>query len=147
MARFAYQCVQCGYFETTLPMRGAPDFARHQRFFGLGPSEEAESWEECPYQAVRLLFMPHFTEDKRRLRVGISPATGRPYAQSRSEEKKIESEMGLEFVTRETRPTEWKEHEAYSKHLSAGGEATPWAPKVAPIKPGTLLKSWEKNHK
>lgn len=141
MARFAYVCAECGYYEASLPMGKAPDLAEHPIDFGLGDPGNARTWEMCPSRAVRIIGDFQFQQDNRRHRKGISPVTRLPYAENRREERKIEERMGIEFVTRDSRPQEWKEAESYSQHLKAGGN--PVTLKSEPVKKnekGWLLK-------
>lgn len=148
MARFAYRCPQCGDHEAVLPMGTAPDLAEHPLDFGAGDPGDARSWEMCPNRAQRLITVPHFTEDKRRLRSGISPVTRLPYAQSKREERKIEEKLGIEFVTKESRPESWKEAESYSNHLRAGGSPATFNSEPAKKnEPGWLLREVEKRAK
>lgn len=126
-------------------MGQAPDLAEHPVDFGLGDPWDPRSWKICPSRAQRIITVPQFTQDQRRFRKGISPVTRLPYAQSRREERQIEERLGIEFVTRDSRPQEWKEHEAYSQHLSSGGNSIEYKPDP-PKKnqPGWLLKEVNK---
>lgn len=72
--------------------------------------------------AHRIFGSFYYAEDRRHMRRGLSPATGRPYAQSRTEERVIEKTMGIEFVGRGDMPDQWKRCRDYSRHLRTGGK-------------------------
>lgn len=56
------------------------------------------------------------------MRKGISAATGLPVAQSRSEERRIERERGIEFIGRKEMPSDWKRMGEYARHVKSGGD-------------------------
>lgn len=116
MARYEYQC----------PVHGAFD-----RYFPMG---EAPSSSACVAQEEGLYF-PHFCareskrvygfyhqEDRRHMRQGISHATGKPFAQSRDEERAIEKSTGIYFAGKNDLLPHEREAVAYSKHVASGGE-------------------------
>ena len=74
----------------------------------------------------------------------MSHATGKPYAQSRREERVIEKAGTFEFVTKSEMPEQWKMLREHAQYVKAGGTALspnvlnpPPNPKV---EPGTILR-------
>lgn len=88
-------------------------------------------------------------EDRRHMRgEGKSHATGKPYAQSRREERVIEKAQGIEFLTKAEMPDQWKMLAEHHRHVKAGG--TPVDPNILNpppdprVTPGTILKIMDK---
>ena len=73
-----------------------------------------------------------FQQDNRRLRKGVSPVTGMPYAESRREERLIEKALGIEFTGPADMPKQWKEASAYKTHVDQGGEQLPMGQVITP---------------
>ena len=73
-----------------------------------------------------------FQQDNRRLRKGVSPVTGLPYAESRREERMIEKALGIEFTGPADMPKQWKEASAYKTHVDQGGEQLPMGQVITP---------------
>ena len=76
----------------------------------------------CLHGMARRVFDFQFQQDNRRLRKGISPVTGQPFAESRAEERRIEKERGIEFVGPGDMPKPWREARDYKAHIDQGGE-------------------------
>ena len=51
----------------------------------------------------------------------MSYATGKPYAQSRREERVLEKAGGFEFVTPAAMPEQWKTLREHAQYVKAGG--------------------------
>ena len=78
----------------------------------------------------------------------MSHATGKPFAQSRREERVLEKAGGFEFVTPREMPEQWKMLREHAQYVKAGG--TPIEPNVLnpppnpKVEPGTILKMMDK---
>lgn len=90
-----------------------------------------------------------YQEDRRHMRgERLSTVTGKPYAQSRSEERVMEKAGGFEFLTKAEMPDQWKTLAEHHRHVKAGG--TPLAPDVLNpppdprVTPGTIMKMIDK---
>jgi len=71
----------------------------------------------------RVYYLPHHVEDRRHMRgEKLSPVTGLPYASSRTEERRIERERGIEFLSPSEMPKQWDTLKRYSQHVKHGGE-------------------------
>lgn len=113
MARYEYECRVHGPFEQWYQMGHAPETVDCPTIL------ESGGW--CQERAKRL-YSFLFTEDKRRFRRGLSPVTGQPYASSRSEEKVIEKQSGIEFIAPSDMPSSWKAARDYHRHVKSGGD-------------------------
>ena len=89
--------------------------------------------------------VPYHTEDRRHMRgEKMSHATGKPYAQSRREERVIEKAGGFEFVGKSDMPAQWKTLRDHFNYTKQGGE--PLSPNVLnpppnpKVEPGTILR-------
>ena len=89
--------------------------------------------------------VPYHTEDRRHMRgEAMSHATGKPYAQSRREERVLEKAGGFEFVGKSDMPAQWQTLREHAQYVKQGG--APLAPKVLNpppdprVEPGTILK-------
>jgi hypothetical protein len=103
----------------------------------------------CSVMAQRVWGFYH-QEDRRHMRTGISRSTGQPYAQSRTEERVIENQMGADFVMTSEIPDNIKFAKEYGAHLKAGKDPLP--PDVAakmmsapPEKTVTVLEALQKS--
>jgi len=116
MARYEYQCC-------------------FHRFIISAPMGTAKTHETCPACGVlcpRIIGDFQFQQDNRRLRKGVSPVTGMPYAESRREERLIEKALGIEFTGPADMPKQWKEASAYKTHVDQGGEQLPMGQVITP---------------
>ncbi len=105
----AYYAYECEHDEQLVehPMGTAPLFC------GL----------PCGCRGRRVFYLPNHMEDRRHMRgERLSPATGKPYAQSRADERRLEKESGIEFVSPKDLPVQWDTLKRYAKHVKAGGE-------------------------
>jgi hypothetical protein len=89
------------------------------------------------------------TEDRRHMRgEKLSHATGKPYAQSRREERVMEKAGGFEFITPAEMPEQWRTLRDHARFVKNGGTAL--APDVLnpppdpKVEPGTILKYMDK---
>ncbi len=99
------------------------------------------------YDTYRRVYGFNFVEDRRRMRSGRSAATGLPYAQSRSDERLLEKQLGCEFIQSKEMPEKWRHLREYSEHVKHGGEREePWTvnPEVVPSLKGELLKECDR---
>lgn len=118
MAFYEYRCEATGLcIEVQLPIGTAPDEAPC-----LMCNSRIDHLTENLHNVKRVFNVPYFVEDKRRWRKGVSPATGRAYAESRQEERRLEKELGIEFIAPSEMPAHWKASLDYKKHIDAGGE-------------------------
>lgn len=120
MARYEYDCPVHGAFDRYFPMGEAPTQVVHtygdpERFSGSDPLDD------CRELSSRVYGFYH-QEDRRHMRQGISHATGKPFAQSRDEERAIEKSTGIYFAGKNDLLPHEREAVAYSKHVASGGE-------------------------
>lgn len=116
MPIYEYACEHGYETEEIFPMGEAPVEVQITHIFD-------EEW--APFHAPCLagrVYSFHHQEDRRHMRTGISAATGRGYAQSRTEERVIEKTTGIEFVQKSEMPPLWKKLGEYARHVKAGGE-------------------------
>lgn len=133
MARYEYICPQCEEVgELQHPMKEAV-FVVH---------------DGCFVPCERILTpgsLFQHTEDRRHMRgEKVSHATGKPYAQSRREERVLEKAGGFEFITPAEMPEQWRTLRDHARYVKNGGTAL--APDVLNpppdprVEPGTILK-------
>lgn len=133
MARYDYYCPNCEEVgEIQHPMNEVV-FVVHDGCFV--PCEK--------YFSPDSLF--RHQEDRRHMRgEAMSHATGKPYAQSRREERVLEKTGGFEFVGKSDMPEQWRTLRDHARYVKDGGTAL--APDVLNpppdprIEPGTILK-------
>lgn len=114
MARYEYECPVHGAFDQYFPMGDAPEvvvcFHAH----------EARSGGKVA--VAKRVYGFYHQEDRRHMRQGISHATGKPFAQSRDEERAIEKSTGIYFAGKNDLLPHEREAVAYQKHVASGGE-------------------------
>jgi hypothetical protein len=137
MARYEYICPQCEEVGEVQHSMTESVFVVHQGC--LVPCQK--------YFTADSIFRTQ--EDRRHMRgEKMSHATGKPYAQSRREERVIEKAGGFEFVTKSEMPEQWKMLREHAQYVKQGG--TPLAPNVLNpppdprVEPGTILKMMDK---
>jgi len=127
VARYSYSCPSHGEFDRFFPMGEAPESVWCDVLV-LGKSIHDEHGKDCTYWEVPCMktsvrvYSFNFQEDRRRMRQGTSPATGRPYAQSRQEERLIERASGVNFATKADLLPHERQAIAYAEHVKSGGE-------------------------
>lgn len=127
MARYAYECPTHGEFDAFFPMGEAPESVWCDVLV-LGKSIHDEHGLDCTYWEVPCMktslrvYSFNFQEDRRRLRQGTSPATGKPYAQSRQEERMIEQAAGINFSSKKDLLPHERQAIEYQQHVASGGE-------------------------
>jgi predicted nucleic acid-binding Zn ribbon protein len=133
VARYEYICPQCEEVgELQHPMKEAV-FVVH---------------DGCFVPCERILTpgsLFQHTEDRRHMRgESVSHATGKPYAQSRREERVLEKAGGFEFITPAEMPEQWRTLRDHARYVKNGGTAL--APDVLNpppdprVEPGTILR-------
>ena len=110
VARYEYICPQCEEVgELQHPMKEAV-FVVH---------------DGCFVPCERILTpgsLFQHTEDRRHMRgEKVSHATGKPYAQSRREERVLEKAGGFEFITPAEMPEQWRTLRDHARYVKNGG--------------------------
>lgn len=133
---YEYRCTQCGLTGDVQHPANVAVFVVCSDCRGM--AERYFSPESVPYHQ----------EDRRHMRAGLSRATGQAYAQSRKEERVIEKERGIEFISKRDLTEQQKTLREHFQHTKTGGE--PVAPNVLnpppspKVEPGTILREMRK---
>jgi hypothetical protein len=114
VARYSYECPTCGEIDKFFPMGKAPEAV-----LCFHPHETRSGGDVKTAQRV---YSFNFQEDRRRMRQGTSPATGKPYAQSRQQERLIEQATGVHFASKADLLPHERAAIAYNEHVATGGE-------------------------
>jgi hypothetical protein len=137
MARYDYFCPRCETVGEVQHSMTEAVFVVHEGCFV--PCEK--------YFSPESIF--RHTEDRRHMRgEKMSHATGKPFAQSRREERVLEKGGGYEFIGPSEIPEQWRMLRDHARYVKNGG--TPLAPNVLnpppdpKVEPGTILKYMDK---
>jgi hypothetical protein len=137
MARYSYACPQHGEFDAFYPMGEAPEMVSCAVYF------EAMGKDAVCAAPARRIYSFNFQEDRRRMRKGTSPATGKPFAQSRQEETLVEKACGINFASKSDLLPHERQAIEYQQHVASGGERIENAVSM-PVEPSLPLTHYMK---
>lgn len=124
MARYAFACPSHGEFDAFFPMGEAPEKVACEQIVLVKPRAfNAFQGDRFPCRlSSARVYSFNFQEDRRRMRSGISPATGKPYAESRAQERMIEQASGIVFAGKNDLLPHERQAIAYAEHVKTGGD-------------------------